>query len=588
MKLKKTHRCGELRSSHVDQTIVVAGWVNNWREHAGPFFIDLRDRYGLIQLVFSPTDKDLYDRARKLRAESVIGVSGTLRARTPEAVNENLETGEVEIHVETLEVYNLSKTPPFEISEFCNAAEDLRLKYRYLDLRRKPLRDAILLRSQVAQLTRSYFSKRDFVEIETPFLTKSTPEGARDFLVPSRLHHGQFYALPQSPQTYKQILMMAGFDRYFQIVKCFRDEDLRKDRQPEFTQIDVEMSFVDEDDVMGFVEGFIVELFKEVLNVEISGPFPRMTYAESMDRFGSDKPDTRFGLELKEITDGFGSTEFKVFRSVYDKSGYIGALVVDEAAGYSRKQIDNLNQYVISLGAKGVAHLKFKDGEFDGGISKFMGDAEKTHMIEKLGLSGETLVLVIANESPEAAKLLLGHLRNKLAEDLEMIDDGVNHLHWTVDFPMLEYSEEDQRYVARHHPFTSPREADRHMLESEPENILARAYDLVWNGNELAGGSIRIHERELQQRVFDALNISPEEAQSKFGFLLESFEYGAPPHGGIAFGFDRMIMLLARAASIRDVIAFPKTASAVGLMEKSPSLTSDEQLKELGITVIKS
>ncbi len=587
MRLKRTHRCGQLNSDLINQQITICGWVDNWRDHGGVFFVDLRDRYGTVQVVFSPENRELYQKGRKLRSEFVVAISGKVQKRPEEAINREMFTGELEVYADELEVLNSCKTTPFEIKTYIDVSEELRLKYRYLDLRRKPLQDKIILRHRVAQITREFFNQEDFVEIETPFLTKSTPEGARDFLVPSRMHAGKFYALPQSPQTYKQILMIAGFDRYYQIVKCFRDEDLRRDRQPEFTQIDIEMSFVDEDDVMNAVEKYIHFLFKRILNVEISLPFPRYSYQECMDRFGTDKPDTRFGLELQNISKVFSDTSFKIFKDVVSEDGYIGALVLAEGADFSRKQIDELNNYVSTLGAKGLAHLKYDGENFDGGISKFLNESEQDHLKENLQLSSKALILMIANKDVEFAKTILGYLRNRLATDLNLINTNVHQLHWTVEFPMLEYNEEFQRYMARHHPFTSPKSEDMSSLETDPLHVRARAYDLVYNGNEIAGGSIRIHTRELQQRVFSALNIDEKEAELKFGFLMEALDYGAPPHGGIAFGFDRLVMLLAEASSIRDVIAFPKTASAMGLMEQTPSYVSGSQLKELNINVIK-
>ena len=587
MRLKRTHICEQLTADLVGQTVTVCGWVDNWRDHGGVFFVDLRDRYGRIQVVFSPDNQELYQLSKKLRSEYVIGVRGVVRKRPEEAVNPDISTGDIEINATELEILNTSKTPPFELKEYVDVSEDLRLKYRYLDLRRKQLQETIIFRHRVAQLTRAFFSGENFVEIETPFLTKSTPEGARDFLVPSRLHPGKFYALPQSPQTYKQILMVAGFDRYFQIVKCFRDEDLRKDRQPEFTQIDVEMSFVDEEDVMNVVEKYIRYLFQEVVNVEIPTPLPRLTYRESMDTYGTDKPDTRFDLHLTEITPVFEKTDFKIFRNVIDQNGYIGAIVVPEAAQYSRKQIEDLNQWVLSMGAGGLAHVKFLNNQFEGGISKFFRDDEKQSLQSALNLSGkDALIFIVADARKEFGQTILGFLRNKLGTDLNLIDENLHHLHWTVDFPLLEFSEEENRYVARHHPFTSLKEEDLPLLDREPHRVRARAYDLIYNGNEIAGGSIRIHTREMQEKIFKALKMTPEEAKTKFGFLLEAFEYGAPPHGGIAFGFDRLIMLLARSQSIRDVIAFPKTASAVGLMEQTPSVVDEVQLKELNIKVV--
>lgn len=587
MRLKRTHKCGELNKSHSGQSVVVSGWVNNWRDHGGLFFIDLRDRYGKVQIVFSPEDENLYQVAKKLRTEYVVAVAGKVSPRPAEALNKELATGEIEVLAEEIELLNPSKTTPFEIKDYIDVSEDVRLKYRYLDLRRPRLQQTMLLRHQIAQATREFFNGEGFVEIETPILTKSTPEGARDFLVPSRLQGGKFYALPQSPQTYKQILMVAGFDRYYQIVKCFRDEDLRKDRQPEFTQIDVEMSFVDEEDVLGTMEKFMKQLFQKVLGIELVTPFPRMTYQEAMDRFGSDKPDTRFGLELNEIGDIFKSTDFKVFKNVLAENGYIGALVVPEAAGYSRKQIDDLTAWTRSVGGSGLAHLKFANGALEGGISKFLSENESRELIGRLQLSGEALILVVADPRRELAQTILGFLRNKLAETLQLIDAGKHQLHWTVDFPLLEYSEEEKRYVARHHPFTSPKLEDMHLLDSAPEQVRARAYDLIYNGNEISGGSIRIHRRDLQEQVFRSLKIGAEEAEAKFGFLLEALEFGAPPHGGIAFGFDRLVMLLAGTNSIRDVITFPKTASAVGLMEQTPSRVDEKQLRELYINVIK-
>ncbi|NOX36184.1 MAG: aspartate--tRNA ligase [Calditrichaeota bacterium] len=585
MKLKRTHTCGELNLSHTGQKVVLNGWVDNWRDHGGIIFIDLRDRYGKTQVVFYPENADIYATAKKLRSEYVIAVKGEVQARPPEAVNPNLSTGEIEVRVEALELLNVSQVPPFEIKDYVDASEDLRLRYRYLDLRRPKLQRNILLRHRLAQFTRQFFDQEGFVEIETPFLTKSTPEGARDFLVPSRLHRGKFYALPQSPQTYKQILMVSGFDKYFQIVKCFRDEDLRKDRQPEFTQIDIEMSFVDEDDVMGVVERYIQQLFKQLFDEDIPIPFPRIPYHEAMERFGSDKPDLRFGLELNEVTPLFSNTAFNVFASVVKAKGYIGALVVPQASSYSRKQIEQLGKYIESLGGKGLAHVKFMNGQLEGGISKFLSADEHQALKTQLSLKDDALILMVADTHREFAQTLLGSLRLRLAEELDLIDKSVKKFHWVVDFPLLEYDEEEQRYVARHHPFTSPKLEDINKLESQPEEVRARAYDLIFNGNEIAGGSIRIHTREMQEKMFRLLKIEPDEAERKFGFLMEAFQYGAPPHGGIAFGFDRLVMLIADTPSIRDVIAFPKTASAVGLMENTPSEVDPQQLKELGISI---
>ena len=562
--LKRTHNCGEISAKLAGEQVTVSGWVDNWRDHGGLFFIDLRDRYSKVQLVFSPEHTDLYEKAKKIRSEYVIAVQGVVEKRPDEAINPEIATGEIEILARDIEVLNASETTPFEIKDYIDVSEDIRLKYRYLDLRRQGLQETIILRHKVAQATRRFFSDEGFLEIETPFLTKSTPEGARDFLVPARFHPQKFYALPQSPQTYKQILMISGFDKYFQIVKCFRDEDLRKDRQPEFTQIDIEMSFVDEDDVISVMEKFMKSLFKEILDVDIETGFPRLTYQESMERFGSDKPDTRFALELNDITSIFHSAEFKVFRGVYEEKGYIGALNVTDAAAYSRKQIDDLIKWAKSVGANGLAYMKYNNGEFEGGISKFLSDAEKGALKDKLNLTSDSLVLIIADANTTSAQTLLGFLRNKLADEFDLIDHNTHELHWTVDFPLFEYSEEEGRYVAIHHPFTSPRVEDLDLIDTEPGKAIARAYDLIYNGNELAGGSIRIHSREMQAKVFSSLGLSDEEAELKFGFLLEALNYGAPPHGGIAFGFDRLVMLLANAASIRDVIAFPKTASAVG------------------------
>ncbi len=589
MKLKRTNTCGELRGSDVGKQVVLNGWVDGWRDLGGVLFIDLRDRYGKTQIVFSPDlPRQIYETAKKLRSEYVVAVKGVVRPRPPEAKNPNLPTGEIEVAVEELEILNSSKTPPFELKEFVEASEELRLRYRYLDLRRPVMQRNLILRHQLAQITREFFSQHGFVEIETPFLTKSTPEGARDFLVPSRLHHGKFYALPQSPQTYKQILMISGFDRYFQIVKCFRDEDLRRDRQPEFTQVDLEMSFVNEDDVMEIMEHYIEVVFRKLLDRKIERPFPRLTYRQAMEKYGTDKPDLRYEMTISNVSEIFRQSEFKIFRTVANEQGFIGALMVPEAADYSRKQIEGLNQYILELGGKGVAHIKKQGNQFTGGISKFLSDEEVNQLQEIWSGIDSGLVLLVADRNVEKAQILLCYLRQKLAEDLDLIDSSKFVLSWTVDFPLLEYSEEEKRFVARHHPFTSPKVEDIPLLDQQPEKALARAYDLILNGNEIAGGSIRIHQRQLQEKMFAVLQISPEDARQKFGFLLEAFEYGAPPHGGIAFGFDRLAMLLSGAESIRDVIAFPKTTSALALMENAPSEISEAQLKELGLELRKN
>jgi len=584
VKFKRTHTCGELTLSDEGKEVVLNGWVDAWRDHGGLFFIDLRDRYGKTQVVFSPEiSPEIYQRAKKLRLEYVVAVKGVVRARPDDAINLQMKTGEIEVSCSEFEVLNRSKTTPFELKEHVEVSEDLRLKYRYLDLRRPVLQKNFILRHQLAQITRQFFSENGFVEIETPFLTRSTPEGARDFLVPSRMHPGKFYALPQSPQTYKQILMISGFDRYFQVVRCFRDEDLRKDRQPEFTQIDLEMSFVDEEDVLSLMEAYVRTVYQRLLNVDIETPFPRLSYHKAMENYGSDKPDLRYDLKIQNITDIFRQSEFKIFRSVVDQKGFIGALVVPEGVNFSRKQIDQLNSYILDVGGKGLAHFKKIGNEFEGGVSKFLQESEIVQLRSRWESLPDALILVIADSNVEQAQTLLGFLRQKLAEDLSLIDTDKIKLSWTVDFPLLEYSPEEGRYVARHHPFTSPRPDEVDLLDSHPEKVHARAYDLILNGTEIAGGSIRIHQRPLQEKMFSVLKISPEEAREKFGFLLDALEYGAPPHGGIAFGFDRFAMLLAQAESIRDVIAFPKTTSALALMENAPSPVSESQLTELGI-----
>ena len=586
VRLKRTHTCGDLTLEHVKQEVVLNGWVENWRDHGGVIFIDLRDRYGKTQIVFYPQYDQFYPMAKKLRAEYVIAVKGIVRKRPPEAVNPKIKTGHIEIEVIDLEILNESAVPPFEIKDYVDASEDLRLQYRYLDLRRPKLQANLILRHQLAQFTRQFFSENGFIEIETPFLTKSTPEGARDFLVPSRLHKGKFYALPQSPQTYKQILMVAGFDRYFQIVKCFRDEDLRKDRQPEFTQIDLEMSFVDEEDVMAIMERFVQGAFKNILGIDVTIPFERIPFQEAMARFGSDKPDTRFGLELQEVTRVFSRSQFNVFRTVAEAQGYIGCIVVEQGSRISRKQVDDLTAYAKHLGS-GLAFLRYRNGTFDSGIAKFLSNEEQQELRQLLTLPEDALLFFVGNQDREFAQTILGAVRLQLGHMLQLIDESVQKFHWIVDFPLLEYDAEEKRYVARHHPFTSPKLSDINKLEGNPAEVKARAYDLVLNGNEIAGGSIRIHRKDVQERVFRLLQISPEEAERKFGFLLKALQFGAPPHGGIAFGFDRLVMLMTGSQSIRDVIAFPKTARAVGLMEETPSEVDENQLKELGIFVIK-
>ncbi len=583
--MKRTHHCGELNESFIDKEVVLNGWVNKWRDHGGLIFIDIRDRYGLTQIVFNPqVNKETYEKAKNLRSEDVIAVKGIVQKRPPEAINKKLVTGAIEVHVQDLQILNKAKTTPFEINDQIEVSEEIRLKYRYLDLRRNRLQKNLITRSKVYKIVRDFYHENDFVEIETPFLMKSTPEGARDFLVPSRNFPGRFYALPQSPQTYKQLLMISGFDRYFQIVKCFRDEDLRKDRQPEFTQIDVEMSFVDEDDVIAISSRLIQKLFKEIINYDIKLPLRRMSFRQAFETYGNDKPDLRFGMPIVTLNEVFARSSFKVFTSVIEQKGRIAAIAVPAADRFSRKKIDALTDRAKSLGAKGLAYLIYTAGAFKGSIAKFISDKERNALIEKMDLKDNTLVLIVA-DSYNTTYSVLGQLRQEIASELNIIPTDRYELLWIVDFPLLEFSEEENRYVARHHPFTSPKPEHVPLLDSQPENVLARAYDLVVNGSEIAGGSIRNHQRVIQEKMFEILKISKQEAQAKFGFLLEALEYGAPPHGGIAFGLDRLVMILTGAESIRDVIAFPKTSSALSLMDGAPSQVSAEQLDELKIKV---
>lgn len=585
--LKRTHTCGELREDAVGKNVILNGWVKKNRNLGGLIFIDLKDRYGITQLVFDPQkNEEIYNQAKELKSEFVIAVEGQVNNRPPEIENKNMDTGKIEILVSKIEILNKSIIPPFEIDELIEIKEELTLKYRYLDLRKEKLQQNLIFRSKLYKVARDYLTENQFIEIETPYLMKSTPEGARDFLVPSRNYPGNFYALPQSPQTYKQILMIAGFDKYFQIVKCFRDEDLRKDRQPEFTQIDIEMSFVEENDVMLIAENLVKKIFSDLLGKNIDFDFPVLTYEQALNSYGTDKPDLRYDLRITNLNAVFEKSDFKLFTNVLKDNGIIAGIKVDNSTEFSRKKIDTLTEYVKTFGAQGLLWFKFNDGEITGPAVKFLHKNEISKLIETINFTENQIIFIIAGEKEKSLNIL-GELRIRLAEQLELIANNDYKFLWVTRFPMLEYSEEDNRYIAKHHPFTSPVKEDIKLLEEDPTKVKARAYDLVINGTEIAGGSIRIHDRKMQKNVFNMLKIGEKEAEEKFGFLLKALELGAPPHGGIAFGFDRLAMILTGSNSIRDVIAFPKTTSALSLMDGSPSEVSAEQLKELGIKIEK-
>lgn len=571
--------CGTLTLADDGKEVCLMGWVQYRRDHGGLIFVDLRDREGLTQVVFSPDlAPEAHDRAHILRSEYVIAIKGKVRPRPEGMRNPEMPTGEIEVVAYDWKLLNTSKTPPFPIEDRCDAGENLRLGWRYLDLRRPHMQANIKLRHRVAQTIRHYLDEQGFLEVETPVLTKSTPEGARDFLVPSRLNQGQFYALPQSPQLFKQLLMVGGFDRYFQIVRCFRDEDLRADRQPEFTQVDLEMSFVDEKAVQKIAEGLMAAIFKKLFDRELKLPFPKLTWQEAMDKYGVDKPDTRFGLELHDVTEIVKDSAFKLFSS----AKLVKALRLPGGEKLSRKEIDDLTEFVKIYGAKGLAWIKIKSAEWQSPIAKFLSAAEREKLTEALGLQSGDIVFFQAGE-PAIVNAALGNLRVQLAKQLNLIPKGQYNFLWVTDFPLFEYDEEEKRYVACHHPFTSPKAGHLETMIKEPQNALARAYDLVLNGNEVGGGSIRIHSAEVQRAMFKALGFDEAAAEDQFGFLIQAFEYGAPPHGGIAFGLDRLVMLLAEAPSIRDVIAFPKTQKATDLLTEAPATVASSQLRELGL-----
>lgn len=584
--LKRTHRCTEISKENIGQTVTIMGWVQKNRNKGGLIFVDLRDRSGLLQIIFEEgkTPADCFEKAGKLRSEFVIAVVGKVAARSG-AVNQNLATGEIEIIADELRILSESETPPFPIEETSKTKEELRLKYRYLDLRRPDLQRNLIMRSKIANLTRQFLIEEGFLEIETPMLTKSTPEGARDYLVPSRVHPGSFYALPQSPQIFKQLLMCSGYDRYFQIAKCFRDEDLRADRQPEFTQIDMELSFVDVEDVIEVNERLLQKLFKETLGIEISLPIPRMTWQEAMDRFGSDKPDTRFGMELKDVSEVVNQCEFAVFQNALKNGGTVRGINAAGQGSMPRKKIDALVEFAKGYGAKGLAYLAVnEDGTYKSSFTKFMKEEELTALIAAMeGKPGD--LLLFAADKKKVVYDVLGALRIEIANQLGLLSKEEYQFLWVTEFPLLEWSEEQNRYTAMHHPFTMPMEEDLEYLDTNPARVRAKAYDIVLNGTELGGGSVRIFQNEVQEKMFKVLGFSKEEAYERFGFLLHAFQYGVPPHAGLAYGLDRLVMLMAKEASIRDVIAFPKVKDASCLMTEAPNVVDYKQLEELSIVI---
>ena len=584
----RTHTCGELREGHVGTQATLCGWVDTYRDHGGGLFIDLRDRYGLTQVVFSPESGDkVNEAARRLRSEFVIKVTGTIASRPEGMQNQKLPTGDIELRAVELEILNECPTPPLQPSSQDLPGEDLRLKYRYLDLRRPAMQETMMLRHRIVKGMRDYFDTLDFIDIETPILGRSTPEGARDYLVPSRVQQGMFYALPQSPQLYKQILMMAGYDRYVQVARCFRDEDLRADRQPEFTQLDVEMSFVDADDIMKIIDGLTAKLAKDLLGIEVSLPLPRMTYDEAMERFGHDAPDLRFGMELVDCTDLAAEAEFRVFKGVADGGGKVrGINAKGAAANYSRKGIDALTEYVQQdFAAKGLAWFKVEEGgKLASPIAKNFDEALLAKFVDRMQAEPGDLLLFVADKWEVTCKALAG-LRRRLGEELKLYESDAMHFSWIVEFPMFDHDEEEDGYTAMHHPFTAPRDADLELLKTDPVKCRAKAYDLVINGSEAGGGTTRIHDAKTQQQVFDLLGITPEIARERFGFLLDALGFGAPPHGGIALGIDRWVMLFAGLDNIRDCIAFPKTQRATDLMTEAPGDVDSKQLRDLGIQI---
>lgn len=584
--LKRSHKCAELTSANIGETVTVMGWVQKQRNLGSLVFVDLRDRSGILQIVFTDKDGEMLDRAKTIRGEFVLAVVGTVSARAPEAVNKKMATGEIEIIVKELRILSSSETPPIYIEENSDVNEITRLKYRYLDLRRPDMQRNLMLRHRVAKVARDYYDDNGFLEIETPMLVKSTPEGARDYLVPSRVHPGKFYALPQSPQLYKQLLMVSGFDRYFQIAKCFRDEDLRADRQPEFTQIDLEMSFVNVDDVLTINEGFIKKVFKEALGVELETPFLRMPYAEAMERFGSDKPDIRFGMELVNVSDLAANCGFKVFTDAVAGGGSVRAINAKGCAKFSRKEIDALVEVVKTYKAKGMAWISIdSNNEIKSSFAKFMTEEEMKALLERVQAEAGDLICFVADKDNVVFDAL-GQLRLEVARKLNILNPDEFKFLWVTEFPLFEYDEEEGRYAAKHHPFTCPMDEDIEYLDTDPGKVRAKAYDIVLNGVELGGGSIRIHMQELQAKMFKLLGFTEEDANTKFGFLLDAFRYGTPPHGGMAFGLDRMIMLMAKTGSIRDVIAFPKVQNASSPMDNAPDIVDEKQIQELHINII--